>query len=132
VSNYVCPDCGGKAHVDLLAGNYIARCDDNECGYDHMFTDEPTHLIRHAGPTVKEVRTKGNMSEIITSAENVSVPTETPKTTEQHTKDLAVWLKERGLTLTVVAQGRVTNVLCPIEDFQSPTHVFIPILAEAK
>lgn len=61
-----------------------------------------------------------------------TAPTELPKTVEQHTKDLAAWLKERGLTLDVAARGRVSGVLCPIEDFQSPTHVFIPILVEAK
>lgn len=61
-----------------------------------------------------------------------AAPTEAPKTPDDHMKDLAVWLKERGVALDVAAMGRVSRVLCPIEDFQSTTHVFIPILVEAK
>lgn len=61
-----------------------------------------------------------------------TAPTESPKTTDDHMKDLAVWLKDRGVALDVAALGRVSGALCPIEDFRSTTHAFIPILVEAK
>lgn len=47
---------------------------------------------------------------------------EAPKTLDRHAAELDAWLKERGLVPVVVARGRVSGGLSPIDDFMPATH----------
>lgn len=59
--------------------------------------------------------------------------TTTTKTQEQHFADLVAWCKARGLQPVIMAQGKRTGAMCPIDDFLPETHTAIfTVMPEAR
>lgn len=93
---------------------------------------EEVKVTRHIRPSTKEVFQRGDVTEIITSCENLDIPdagTVQPTqpaqpTPEQLMRELEAWLAERNAVILQVAIGIKTNQLANIKDWEPDTHVF--------
>lgn len=55
-----------------------------------------------------------------------------PLTLQEHGEALQRWLRERGLVIVPVAQGRRTGQVTALDDFLGETHRATYILSEAQ
>lgn len=106
---YWCPDCGGTAYCDVLTSKpvqYSVRCEDPECGWNHIFIEEPTHLMS------KQAATKPRL------------------TPDELNKQIAKLCADNGYQIVIAAIGKVSNQPSPIMDFLPQTHYAGIVFAE--